>query len=334
MPIDWEALALAGEDELVTLGQVFSGLAIEGGGDEELAIRQLRVRLSNATIAPAPAPPPTPPPFRFSHAFLIDLPEPTEATEAIRGRCAECMDCPCLPCALTFALLCDSVVAVIAQHGGDLLTVARHDTKTLAPPDTDADVDSEVALYSWDFIFDSHGQGSERSLAEYLIQPSCEYSHTNLSPVLDSVPDHAHSPVMSVSTTADVLSVIRAGNVVPTVRNQYRAPPYTQIGYMGPYEDWIHPPPLFLLAEEYQIHPACNCRSLGKWAGRECCVTGSESLQEFLAEERRVAEDGAPAGGGWMDHTRFRSAVRVGVVLVSVVHSSVVCNVSLTRSNH
>ena len=106
MPIDWEALALAGEDELVTLGQVFSGLAIEGGGDEELAIRQLRVRLSNATIAPAPAPPPTPPPFRFSHAFLIDLPEPTEATEAIRGRCAECMDCPCLPCALTFALLC------------------------------------------------------------------------------------------------------------------------------------------------------------------------------------------------------------------------------------
>ena len=67
MPIDWEALAGAGEDKLVTLGQVFSGLAIEGDGDEEVAIRQLHVRdrLSNVRIAPdtAPAPPPTSPPF-------------------------------------------------------------------------------------------------------------------------------------------------------------------------------------------------------------------------------------------------------------------------------
>ena len=166
MPIDWEALAGAGEDELVTLGQVFSGLAIEGDGDEELAIRQLRDRLSNVRIAPdtAPAPPPTSPPFMFSHIFMIDLPEPTEATETIRDRCAECVNCLCHASADGGAVV-DSVAALIERYGGTLRTTARHDTKTLVPPDADP---MPIWTVMWHCI---HGVSSSTAMARARSNP-------------------------------------------------------------------------------------------------------------------------------------------------------------------
>ena len=88
------------------------------------------------------------------------------------------------------------------------------------------------------------------------------------------------------------------------VANQYPAPEYNP----DEYADAAHTPPLWL-SEGDRIEVDCNCIGLGKYSGPECCTEGG-AVFTFLSAENEVAEDSTEDGGGWMDDSPRRSAVR------------------------